>query len=95
MAPKKLKDIRYESDGSEAEEGEEEEGEGEDEEKESPSQLMERRERFVRAAIKRNHAKKADWNKVMTEAVSEARREIVKRIFAEMTKGKICNNCRA
>lgn len=67
----------------------------EDEERETmlPEELMQKREKFVKDAIKKAHASRVDWAMDTSESVSETRRAIVREIMKELTGGKRCNSC--
>lgn len=80
--------------------GAEEDGEAlsesSEEEDAEENDIIERRNKFVRNAIKAAgvNRRKADWSIEKNEAVGEERRAVVKEFLADITKGKKCNNCK-
>lgn len=81
---------RYDGDeAEEVEDGKENEADTED----AVEDLMEKRVKFVRHAIKTAKASKMDWAVEKVEALSEARREVIKELLKELPNQNKCHHC--
>ena len=69
---------------------------GDEDQEDDPDDLIQRRNEFVKQAIRdaggRKRMRETGGDKV--EAVAEVRRAVIKELLASFTKGKECSNCR-
>lgn len=86
-----LDDITAETTGIELED----ENLSDGEETSGADKMMRMREVFTQTALKKHKLGTADIRKGKHEGASEARREVLKNFFKEMTKGRLCYTCQA
>lgn len=73
--------------------GDNENGEPDSEEETGSDSTIKARLNFVRRAIRRSKEAPWDWNGEKNEGVAEARREVIKEFFKNITAGRQCHNC--
>ncbi|KAI0378411.1 beta and beta-prime subunits of DNA dependent RNA-polymerase [Hypomontagnella monticulosa] len=86
-----LDDITAETTGIEVED----ENLSDGEEASGADKMIRMREVFTQNTLKKHRLGTADIRKGKHEGASEARREVLKNFFKEMTKGRLCYTCQA
>ncbi|KAK8236737.1 DNA-directed RNA polymerase-like protein I subunit [Phyllosticta capitalensis] len=91
-AEREIHEMKYESEKKDSkEEGEDVDSGDSDDEK---SGIMQKREAFYKQALKSIGGKKrSEWSTEKTEAISEARRLLIKEFLYDINKNRKCANC--